>query len=263
METGPSYLLGVMTPRFLQSPLAFYFAWWLSFHPSMPNQLISLNIDIWKEQPFPLFNMGLVCSFRHWIIITSAGRVSYYLCVIVTCLCQAGGMPQQDKVLWKFRLLLLASRKGNYFSATRVELPVANTEILDRTKATGPLIPTTPEMQLSQTSTSNAKSWISYWRLDLVKLGLPKKPSFIILILLILTQPNPFPTEIPPNRVRRSPNLWITLMEEYAMSRHYRLWEEQNRTRYTITNHRIAPLNQRKGSYKAFVWNEGERGCQG
>lgn len=153
VQTGPSYPLGVMTPRFLiglQSPSAFYFAGWLSFHPSMPNQLISLNTDMWKEQPFPLFNTGLVCSSRHWIVITSAGRVSYYLCVIVTCLHQARGMPQQDKVLWKFRLLLLASRKGNYLSATRVELPVADPEIPGRTKAIGPLILTAPKMQPGQ-----------------------------------------------------------------------------------------------------------------
>jgi len=57
-----------MTPHFLidlQSPLAFHLAWWLSFHPSVPSWVISLNIDMQKEQAFALFNMGLVCSSWH------------------------------------------------------------------------------------------------------------------------------------------------------------------------------------------------------
>lgn len=89
------------------------------------------------------------------------GGLTFNLHGIVTCLHQDRGMPQQDKVLWKFRLLLLASSKGNCFSATHVEFPVANTEMFRQTKATGPLVFTTPKMQPSHTRKSNDKSWIS------------------------------------------------------------------------------------------------------
>lgn len=121
------------------------------------------------------------------------GGLAFSRCVIGTCLHQDRGMPQQDKVLWEFRLLLLASSKGNYFSATHVELPIANTETFCGAKAAGPLVFTTPKMQPSHQSKSKAKPWISYWRLDLVKLDLPKKSFLAVLILLIWAVTQSFP----------------------------------------------------------------------
>lgn len=97
---------------------------------------------------------------------------------------QDRGMPQQDKMLWKFRLLLFASSKGNSVLATHVESPVASMESFCRTKPPRPLIFAMPKMQLRDQQIK-PESWIFYWSLDLVKFDLPRKSSFMILNLLI------------------------------------------------------------------------------
>lgn len=73
------------------------------------------------------------------------------------CLHQDRDMPQQDKMLWKFRLLLFASSKGNNVLATHVESPGANMENFCRPKATRPLIFAMPKMQLRD---EQVKGWI-------------------------------------------------------------------------------------------------------
>lgn len=100
------------------------------------------------------------------------------------CLHQDRGMPQQDKMLWNFRLLLFASSKGNNVLATHVESPVASMESFCRPKPTRLLMFATPMMQLRDQQIKGW-IWIYYWSLDLVKLDLPRKSSFMILNLLI------------------------------------------------------------------------------
>lgn len=190
LQTDPSYLLDLRTPCFLicfQSRLVFYLAWWHSFHLSLQVSW-SHWISICETNKYSLYLTWVLFALPGTgRVLRLQGGLAFNLHVIVTCLHQDRGMPQQDKVLWKFRLLLLASSKGNYFSATHVELPVANTEAFCQTKATGPLLFTMPKMQSSQTRESKAKSWASHWRLDLVKLASCEKSSFMVLVLLIWT----------------------------------------------------------------------------
>lgn len=156
LQTSPSYLLGLMNPHFR----AFQFFTLPGSFLFIPERQVGWSywILICERNKLPLYLTWVLFALPGiGSLLHLQGGLAFNLCVIATCLHQDRGMPQQDKMLWNFRLLLFASSKGNNVLATHVELPVASMETFCRPKATRPVIFATPKMQIRD---QQVKGWI-------------------------------------------------------------------------------------------------------